>query len=300
MSIYFKRRTLFFIFYFILLQFPVLTYSQPGSPLSLSLNYIPAKNESEPFFLNTNLSINFPAYKDSSINVLIGTNFKYYRFSFQNDSLNIHNLYSWSVPITFVYKTSESRYFAMMFEPSLSSDFKDISASDFRYNLALFYVKKKDLNSSSGIGIAISRRFSGFQIAPFYLINMRFRNKWILSGNIPFKSKLAYEINSKKQVGISFGVNSNSFRLSEKGNNNHMDYQAIEVFLFYQQPVLKHFNWNINFGMQSTESEIYAKNQISPLGLFLLSKNKSGNPLELFKNKGMLLFQVNFSYALFE
>jgi hypothetical protein len=79
-----------------------------------------------------------------------------------------------------------------------------------------------------------------------------------------------------------------------------MDYQAIEVSLFYQQPVLKHFNWNINFGMQSTESEIYSKNQTSPLGLFLLPKNKSGNPLESFKNKRMLLFQVSFSYALFE
>lgn len=277
-----------------------MTYSQPGSPLSLSLNYIPAKNESEPFFLNTNLSINFPAYKDSLITGLIGTNIKYYRFNFENDSLNIRNLYSWSIPITFVYKTSQGRYFAMMFEPSLSSDFKDISSPDFRYNFAIFYIKKKNPNSSSGIGIAISRRFSGFQIAPFYLINMRVHNKWILSGNIPFKLKFAYEINGKKQVGISFGANSNSFRLSEKDNNNYMDYQEIEVSLFYQQPVLKHLNWNIKFGMQSTASEIYAKNQISPLGLFLLSKNKSGNPLESFKNKGMLLFQVNFSYALFE
>ena len=300
MSIYYKRRILFFILYIILLQLPVMTYSQPGSPLSLSLNYIPAKNESTPFFLNFNLSINFPAYKDSLITGLIGTNFKYYRFNFQNDSLDIHNLYSWSVPITFLYKTSEIRYFAMMFEPSLSSDFKDISSSDLRYNLAMFYVKKKDLNSSFGIGIAISKRFSGFQIAPFYLINMRFRNKWILSGNIPFKSKLAYEINGKKKVGISFGANSNSFRLSEKDNNNYMDYQAIEVSLFYHQPVLKHFKWNINFGMQSTPTEVYSKNQTFPLSLFLISRKKSGNSLESFKNKGMLLFQVNFSYAPFE
>ncbi|HAF29950.1 MAG TPA: hypothetical protein DCG75_12990 [Bacteroidales bacterium] len=274
--------------------------AQQGSPFTLSLDYFPDNNGKKPAMLNSNFSLNMPVHRDTLFTCITGTNFKYFKLNLQEDSLNINNLYSWSMPVTGILRISPNKIITLLVEPIISSDFKDISVSDFRYNLALFYVKKKNLNSTLGIGIAFSKKFSGFQLVPLCLVNMRFGNRWILSGTIPFKSKLAYEIKNKKQVGISFGVNSNSFRLSEIDNNCYMDYQAIEVSIFYQQPLLKHFKWNVNLGMQSTQIEIYGENQTSPLSIFPLFKNKLVNPIESFKNKGMLLFQVNFSYALFE
>lgn len=283
----------------VLLQMSIKVAGQQVNPISLSLNYLPAETKSQPLLLNTQFSINVPAYKDTSITGLIGTSFKYYRFNFKNDSLNIHNLYAWSIPLTFIIRAFSDRFITLLFEPMLSTDFKDINAFDFRYNIALFYLKKTSQNSSSGFGVAVSKRFSGFQIAPLWFVNLHFCEHWILSGTFPFKSKIAYEFENKRQLGISFGANNNSFRLSEIDNNRYVDYQAIEVSLFYQQPVLKHFKWTINLGIQSIQTEVYNNNQTSPVGLFLLSRDKLGNPLESFKNRGMFLLQTGISYSPF-
>lgn len=300
MSILNKRNIkLCLLFYIILLQLSIRSYSQQGSPFSISLNYLPAKTDRQPFLFNAQFSVNVLANKDTLIAGLIGTSFKYYQFNFQNDSLNLCNLYSWSVPITFIINASLNKYFALLVEPSLSSDFKDINTSGFRYNIAIFYLKKTSQNSSSGFGVAVSKRFSGFQIAPLWLVNLHFCKHWTLSGTIPFKSKISYEFGSKRQLGISLAANNYSFRLSRIDNNHFMDYQAIEASIFYQQPILKHFKWTINLGVQSTQTEAYSKNQTFPLGLFLLSGNKSENPIESFKNRGMFLFQMGVSYSPF-
>ena len=289
---------LYFIFIVVFLQVFTKVYGQPGSPISLSLNYLPAKNGNQSALFNAHVSVNIPVYKDSTITGLIGNSLKYYSFNFQNDSLNIRNLYSWSVPFTFLFRTSANKYFTLLMEPMLSSDFKDISVSDFRYNVAFFFLNRTSQNSSYGVGLAISKRFSGFQIAPLWFVNLRFCKNWLISGTIPFKTKIAYAIDSKRQVGIGLGASNNSFRLSEIDNNRYVDYQAIEASVFYQQLILKHFKFNINMGAQSIQKEVYNRNQTSPLSIFLLNRNKSSNPVESIKNKGMLL-QVGISYSPF-
>ncbi|HAM97701.1 MAG TPA: hypothetical protein DCQ26_03750 [Marinilabiliales bacterium] len=286
-------------FYFLiitsLLSFGVL--AQQGTPFSWSLNYLPTNKESESKLLQTQLSLNAPVFNDSSFTGLIGTSFKYYGFRFKNDSLNIYHLYSWSIPFTFQIKTSDSRYVTFMLEPMLSSGFKSIRASDFRYNLALLFIKRK-LLKSTGFGIAVSKRFSGFQLAPMWVANFRVGQHWIFTGTIPFKSKIAYEIDSKKQLGINFGANTNSFRLYENGEGYYLDYQTIEASLFYQHTILKNVKLHLGFGAQSLQSKVYNNRQTSPLGIFLIYPNNTHEPIETYTNKGMILVQLGVSYAI--
>lgn len=271
--------------------------AQQGSPFTLSANYFPVNSGNEPIMLNSNFSLNIPVHRGTLFTCLTGTNFKYFRLNLQEDTLNINNLYSWSIPVTSILRISPNKIITLLVEPIISSDFKNIGANNFRYNMALFYGKKNGLNSW-GIGLAISKRFSGFQIIPLGTFNFHLDKNWVFSGIFPFKPRLIYELDKTQQIGISFGINNNSFRLSDLQENHYINSQLVEAGFFYQKTIVKHFKMDIFMGIQSLQTEIYNRDQTFSVSIFPINQNKNENAIESFTNNGLLL-QFSFSYALF-
>lgn len=73
--------------------------------------------------------------------------------------------------------------------------------------------------------MAATKRFSGFLIVPVLFFNIKYSDKWLLSGSFPLKQKLSYYIDNKKQIGINLGTGNNSFRLSKAKENRYVNTQ---------------------------------------------------------------------------
>lgn len=254
---------------------------QEFSPLTLSLNYLHNSSENRPLTVNGNFTFNLPVYRDSSFTFLTGSSFKLFKVDLPGDTLNIDYLYSLSVPVTIVYKVSSGKLITLLFEPAIGADFDGLSHKNFRFNSALFYRISNRIGSTWGIGVAATKRFSGFLIVPVVLFNYKYNNKWLLSGSFPLKSRLSYCIDNEKQVGISLGAGNNSFRLSKEKGSSYVNSQQLGAGCFYQQSLAKHLKMELYMGVQSYRTFVYEENQTSPVTIFPLNFNKSNNAIEL-------------------
>jgi hypothetical protein len=271
---------------------------QEFSPLSLSLNYLHNTTENKPLNVNGNFTINLPVYRDSSFTFLTGTSFKLFKVDLPEDTLNIDYLYSLSVPVTLVYKVSSSKSITLLFEPAIGADFDGLSYKNFRFNSALVYRPSNRNMPICGVGVAVTKRFSGFLIVPVLLFNIKYSDKWLVSGSFPLKQKLSYCIDNKRQIGINLGAGNNSFRLSKARENRYLNTQQFGAGCFYQQFVARHIELELSMGVQSYRTFVYEENQTSPVTIFPLNFNKSDNAIESLKSNGFLV-QMSLSYALF-
>jgi hypothetical protein len=271
---------------------------QEFNPLTLSLNYLHNSSENKPLTVNSNFTINLPVYRDSSFTFLTGSSFKLFKVNLPDDTMNINNLYSLSVPVTLVYKVSSGKMITFLFEPAIGADFNGLSHKNFRFNSALVYRVSNENRSTWGVGVAATKRFSGFLIVPILVFNIRYSDKWLLSGSFPLKQNLSYNIDNKRKIGINLGAGNNSFRLSEAKGNSYVNTQQFGAGCFYQQLVARHFKMELSMGIQSYRTFVYEENQSSPITIFPLNFNKSKNEIESFKNKGVLL-QLSLLYTVF-
>ena len=212
--------------------------------------------------------------------------------------MNINYLYSISVPFTLVSKVSSGKMITFLFEPVIGADFDGLSHKNFRFNSALFYRVSNRNRSTWGVGVAATKRFSGFMIVPILFFNIKYSDKWSLSGSFPLKQKLSYCFDNKKQIGISLGAANNSFRLSKAKENRYVNTQQFGAGCFYQQLVAKHFKMELSMGVQSYRTFAYEENQSSPITIFPLNFNKSENAIESFSYTSLQI-QLSLYYSIF-
>jgi len=207
---------------------------QEFSPFTLSVAYLHNTSENRPLSVNGNFAFNLPIHRDSLVTVLAGSSFKSFKVDLPGDTMNINYLYSISVPFTVVSNVSSGKMITFLLEPIISADFEGISHKNFRFNTALFYRVSNRNGSTCGVGVAATKRFSGFLIVPVLLFNIKYSDKWLLSGSFPLKQKLSYCIDNKKQIGINLGAGNNSFRLSKAKENRYINTQQFGAGCFYQ------------------------------------------------------------------
>ena len=147
---------------------------QEFNPLALSVNYLHNTSRNKPLAINGNFAINLPVHRDSLFTVLVGSSFKSFKVDLPGDTMNINYLYSISVPFTLVSKVSSGQMITFLFEPVIGADFDGLSHKNFRFNSALFYRVSNRNRSTWGVGVAATKRFSGFMIVPilFLILNI--------------------------------------------------------------------------------------------------------------------------------
>lgn len=280
-------------------MFVVNARSQEFNPLSLSMYYLHNTQANKPLAMNGNISFNMPVYSDSMFSSLTGVSLKYFNVNLPDDSLGIHNLYSFSLPFTEIFRTPSGNLITFVFEPIIASDFEDLSYKNLRFNTAAFYKLSNRKKSAWGLGLAVSKRFSGFLIMPVAFFNIRLSDKLILSGSFPLKQKLSYVFDDNKQIGVSLGAGNNSFRLSKANESRYINSQQFGVNCFYQQIIAKHLGMEISLGLLSSRTFVYNHNQKETVTIFPFNYNRTKNAIESIKTKG-LQFQISFFYSLSE
>lgn len=112
------------------------------SPFEVSARTISAGNGNS--FGNYELSLTYPVFRKEKTIVAAGIITDWYRNNLSGDSIGLRNLYRLSIPLMLQISLGEKYKLNIIADPSLSSDFEDISSKDFRYNAAIRLARNKN------------------------------------------------------------------------------------------------------------------------------------------------------------
>jgi hypothetical protein len=169
-----------------------------------------------------------------------------------------------SVPLTLQKSFSTKYALIASFTPTLSSDFKDISANDMLYSGAVMLKIRSSDNFSYSLGAAFSKQFFGTVLVPIVGIDWNITDKLNFSGTLPVAEKLTYRLNSKNAIGINndFGIGGGSYRLSKKMNDAYLQVQQFKTTLFYDRNIGRNFTITLSGGYNFTQQlDLYSKDQ---------------------------------------
>lgn len=270
-------------------------YSQQ-SPFDISAKTISAGNGNS--FKSYGLSLAYPVFNTERTMMAAGINADWYHNNLSGDSIGLRSLYRLSIPLMLQLSLGEKYKLNIIADPSLSSDFEDITGNDLRYNAALRLSQAKKEGISWSAGIGISKQFFGIQVVPFYQANIPLTPRLSLSGALPMKPRLTYEISQAKQIGFALAASAGSFRLSSAKNEQYADIKQGEAFFFYQQKLFGNFHLGINAGRTFINRiRVFGKDQKIPLRLFLYDFGHERTPSASWNNNGWL-FQLQVAYKL--
>jgi hypothetical protein len=276
-----------------ILVFPVSSYAQIN-PFDFSNKWIFLHDGNS--LVNTGISFAIPVLRSERMLLATGMNTDWYRNNLEDDSIGIKDLYRLSTPVVLQVKLPDRFKINLVVDPSLSSDFEDISMDDFRFNAAIRVVRTKLSGYSWSAGIAVSKQFFGIQIVPFYQTTIPVTSKLIFSGTLPLKPKLTWQFSEARAVGVALSASSASFRLSNEKNSRYMDNKQAEFFFFYQQRLVKNLFATVNLGQTFIyRARVFEDDQKIPLRLFLLDFGYEREPVSSWKSKG-LAFQIQIAY----
>jgi len=102
---------------------------------------------------------------------------------------------------------------ALVFSPTLASDFKDkLSSDDFIYQFSALAVKRAKDKLQYGLGIAYTSRFGKLTLLP--LVNLTYKkNKWLTSVLVPTYMSQFYCFNENSRIGLSANVNGDYYNV---------------------------------------------------------------------------------------
>lgn len=266
------------------------------NPFEVSARTISAGNGNS--FGNYGLSLAYPVFRKEKTIVAAGINTDWYRNNLSGDSIGLRNLYRLSIPLMLQISLGEKYKLNIIADPSLSSDFEDISGGDFRYNAGIRLARTKKAGMSWSAGIGISKQFFGIQVVPFYQANIPLTSRLSLSGALPMKPRLTFEISQAKQVGFAVAASAGSFRLSPAKDEQYADIKQGEAFFFYQQKLFGNFHLGFNAGHTFINRiRVFENDQKIPLRLFLYDFGHERTPSASWNNNGWL-FQVQVDYKI--
>ncbi|NJK95245.1 MAG: hypothetical protein HC905_10315 [Bacteroidales bacterium] len=249
-------------------------------------------------FGNYELSLTYPVFRKEKTIVAAGIITDWYRNNLSGDSIGLRNLYRLSIPLMLQISLGEKYKLNIIADPSLSSDFEDISSKDFRYNAAIRLARNKKTGMLWSAGIGISKQFFGIQVVPFYQANIPITSRLSFSGALPMKPRLTIEISPEKQVGFAVAASAGSFRLSAAKDGQYADIKQGEAFFFYQQKLAGNFHLGINAGRTFINRiRVFGKDQKIPLRLFLYDFGHERTPSASWNSNGWLV-QAQVAYKI--
>lgn len=246
------------------------------------------------------LKFRIPVYHKESHTFLASLNYKYLALDHFPASYS-DNLQVTSVQFLYNKKLSATKNISVFGQFGLFSDFKDLNGKDYRYGFGINYNIKHNTNLSMGWGILYARQFFGSQIVPFINIDYQISKKWKLSGQLPVKEKLLYQINPKISAGIELNGQGSSYRLSENANqNNYVKIIQWDLLSKFEYQFAKSWQLNLGIGSNLTERyQLYEDSTHSPLTIITIPLGRKAEPLQEIKSKGFTA-QLGVSYGIFK
>ncbi len=221
----------------------------------------------------------------------------------QNNTSVINDLWLHSVGVSFSYrtKTSDKTTMTITVQPSIWSDFKDISGEDFRFSTSVRFITKKDNHFSIGWGIIYSYQFFGNQIVPIIDLSYRMNTgNWRIGGALPFRPRIEYAFNNSTAIGFRLEGNYYSYRLTPQLNSQYLFYRQWDAGLFIDQKISGKLYITAGAGYAFNRSlQIFDKDQTVPLSFFGNRVAKKYTPSYSNQSDGMV-YKVGIQLRLFK
>ncbi|MCO6176424.1 DUF6268 family outer membrane beta-barrel protein [Flavobacterium sp. NRK F10] len=184
-------------------------------------------------------------------------------------------------------------------QAGLFSDFVDISEKDIRYSIGFHYLDYWHDRLKTGYGIGYSRQFYGHQINPFLSIDYRINPKLKLTGMLPVRPKLTYQITENWSCSNEFYGNVDTFRLSETEYENSFIRINNWYYLSKIEYLLKkHHLFTIGVGFDFVHNlKFYNDSNAGTITLFTFDLNEAVKPVSELKTRGFK-FQVSYRFIL--
>lgn len=162
--------------------------------------------------------------------------------------LHTNSLHGFICQGVWLRKYGGKKSIAVVAQLGMFSDWKDVSAKDFRYSGAIRYRIRHSAKLNTGWGLGYARQYFGHQIIPFIDIDYRPSQHWSITGQLPIKPRVLYHFSERLRTGLEISGEASSFRLSATTDNNRfiqMNQWSCMAKLEYQ--FLS--NWQLNLGI---------------------------------------------------
>jgi hypothetical protein len=219
-----------------------------------------------------------------------------------NNTSVINNLWLHSIGVSIMYrsKINDKTSMTISAQPSIWSDFKNISGEDFRFSTSIHFITKKDKHFSLGWGILYSYQFFGNQIIP--IIDVRYKmnsGNWKIGGALPLRPRIEYAFNNKTAVGFKLEGNYYSYRLSPQLNSQYLFFRQWDAGIFVDQKLFGKLYLTAGAGYAYNRSlQIFNKDQTIPLSFFGNRISRKFTPSYSNQSKGMV-FKIGVQIRLF-
>ncbi|MGV7105196.1 DUF6268 family outer membrane beta-barrel protein [Flavobacterium sp. U410] len=247
---------------------------------------------------NFDFFLSYPIKKLKKGKIIGRTQFTSQTIADLDDAYN-HTLYGIETNIFWDKNLSNQNKLNLFTQIGIFSDLEDISGKDFRYSIGMRYLNYWHEKLKMGYGIGYSKQFSGHQINPFLYIDYQINPKLKLTGLLPVRPKLMYQINDKVSWSNEFFGNLTTFRLSETEYNN--SFIRINNWYYLSKMeflVRKHHMFSFGAGFDFIYNlKFYNDNQANTVTLFTFDLNKSVKPISELKTKG-IKFQIGYRFVL--
>jgi hypothetical protein len=283
----------------IALCLPFILKAQFQSPEFAGINFTNYKIKNENMdgkSQNVNAFINFPIIVNDKN--YLGGRINYTNNQFENISdLFDKNLTGIATNLIWSNKLNDKKRLILACNIGIYSDFKDISASDFRFGAASVYSVLHSSKLSSGVGLAFMKQFTGYQLNPLFQIDYVINERWLLSGLIPLKSKLTYKICEHLNWTNELFGNVESYRLSQKYlGNSVVEISGWNVQSSFSLMLKKHHRFTLGFGYSIRQRMSYFEDLKSDdWKIFTYNLSKKNKPVSEIEAKGIrCIIEYNF------
>lgn len=242
--------------------------------------------------------IGFPVYKDfsSAHPVLIKTGIRYQGlFLSGGQNIGINQFHSITIPLLLNYSLSRSINISFVGLASVGSDFKqNIKPADVLYTAGARIGFRPSQSFKYGITLAYISNYSGKFLLPIPDIDWTISNKLSLTGVIPSRASLKYQLSAMQSLGVTASLGASMYRLNTGSKGQYLHLQQNSAGLVYD--IKLNQRWKLNLIGAHTflqRLETFNIDQTVPFNGFTKFNNRTAN---VSYRQNSFLFQGGISY----
>ena len=214
---------------------------------------VPIKANGNTFLMQTPIvDVGLPVYKHfrSKHPVLIKTGIRYEGLLLSNEEkIGGTSFHSITVPLLYSYSFSRATNIAFIGLASVGSDFKqDIEGQDIQYTVGVRVGFQQNKAFKYGVTLAYVSNYSGTYLIPLPDIDWTISKRWNLTGIVPARLSLKYQISAAQSLGVTSSVGGSMYRLNEGPTAQYLHLRQNSAGLIYDLKLGQRWKLNLIAG----------------------------------------------------
>jgi len=244
------------------------------------------------------VDVGFPVYKDFSAAhpILIKTGIRYQGLFLSGDQNTGSNEFqSITVPLLLNYSLSRSTSISFVGLATIGSDLKrSIGTEDIQYTAGVRIGFRPSKPFRYGITLAYTSNYSGKFLLPIPDIDWTISNTLSLTGIIPVRATLKYQLSEIQSLGITASLNGSMYRLNNDAKDQYLHLRQNSAGLIYDLKLSQRWKLNLIAGHTfSQRLETFNLDQKVPFDGFSKLNDRVAN---VSYRQNSFIFQGGLSY----